>query len=550
MYQRHENIWRYQLLSFFITIIMMLLFSNQVEAKIPTIVINQGHSLGYDSGAVGNGVQEAQINSDVAAKLANQLQNAGYTVYLTHPANGWLGKTLMSGLAANKLSNIGPAINTVFPDLALSIHSNAGASTASGYEFYWSSYKKYLDSTDVYEVRGLWSDGDVAYRDASPCAEAVASKRLAELLKNRFDGLDIGYRQTVERDDHVPANTNCASTLIETGFVTNVHDASLLNSDWFQNDIAARTMGAINDFFGGQPIVDNTPPTAESVTTDETETSNAQFYIYANGVKDIGSGVKNVKFPCWVAGREPIWYEGEYLGNNQWRVLIDTKDFNNQLTTYYIDSYATDMSGNSAYLGGVKVKTTEMDSSIVNGISLKKVSNSEYKIFIKGYSKYSLFDIFVWSENNGQDDLARYAGLRQTDGSYAYLVNTKEHHYDTGKYLIHIYAGAEEGSVSNFLGAASFYVPIMSIESVAVSKPENGSFDVYINGLTAPYGINNITAAVWSEKNGQDDLCWYKATKSIEGKYTTAVKLKNHHNDEGTYYIDIYGTNNYGVQRY
>lgn len=538
----------------FIVLVLSILISPKVEAKIPTVVINPGHSLGYDSGAVGNDVQEAKINSDVAAKVGNQLQNAGYNVYLTHPANGWLGKTLMSGLAANTLANLGPTTNSVFPDLALSIHSNAGAASASGYEFYWSSYKKYLDSTDVYEVRGLWSDGGSAYRDSTPCAEAQASLRLANLLKNQFSGLALSYRQTVERDDHMPANTNCACTLIETGFVTNANDARLLSSDSYQNDLSSRIVGAINDFFGGSPIKDETPPKAESVTTDEQETTNAVFTVYANGVTDEGTGVKEVLFPVWTDenGQDDIvWYPGEKVSDNQWKVSVDMSKHGNRLGKYIVHCYGYDYSGNSALLGTTTVNLISMGDSIPNGISVSKIAYDKYKVYAKGYySNYKNFLFSTWSVNGGQDDIKWYEGTRQTDGSFAYTVNIEDHNYDTGNYSAHVYAVNKTTGKQEGLGGITFNVPDMAIESVTVGAVADAKFDVTVKIGVAPAGINVIQIPVWSNKNGQDDIVWYRATKIATDTYRATVDLTKHHCDEGAYIIHIYGTNNFGKMNY
>ncbi|MFQ8592710.1 MAG: GBS Bsp-like repeat-containing protein [Thomasclavelia spiroformis] len=53
--------------------------------------------------------------------------------------------------------------------------------------------------------------------------------------------------------------------------------------------------------------------------------------------------------------------------------------------------------------------------------------------------------------------------------------------------------------------------------------------------------VSNVTIAIWSDKNGQDDLSWYDCT-IIDGTVTLDVKTINHKSDSGEYNIHIYAT--------
>ena len=181
-----------------------------VNAKAPVVVIQPGHSIGYDSGAVNSstGIQEAVINAQISGRVATKLKSLGYEVYLTTKVDGCSVPALLSNADANSLSKVANAINSKNPDLSISIHSNSGGSTATGYEFYWSSYRTF-DQEGIYEVPGLWPGGDMTYRDTSPCLAAQQSKQLATILENNFKGIGIPHRNTVERDDYVQARTTC-----------------------------------------------------------------------------------------------------------------------------------------------------------------------------------------------------------------------------------------------------------------------------------------------------------------------------------------------------
>ena len=50
----------------------------------------------------------------------------------------------------------------------------------------------------------------------------------------------------------------------------------------------------------------------------------------------------------------------------------------------------------------------------------------------------------------------------------------------------------------------------------------------------------------WSEKNGQDDIIWYKAAKQANGDYKVTVRSSNHKGDSGLYNSHVYLVDNDG----
>lgn len=216
------------------------------------VVIQPGHSIGEDPGAVNKvtGVTEAQVNEKLACALAEKLDEAGYTVYLTHCSDNRYAKyRLGTQEEGSRLASVARLCNSVNPDLAISIHHNSGSTTASGYEIYWSSYRDF-DTQGVYEVNGLWADGSSAFRDSSPCTAAKNSKTFAGVVKNAFGGAKLTYRKTVERDDYLPSHAKCACILYEGGFISNNSESRYLNSPAYIEDASDRFLNAVNDYFG------------------------------------------------------------------------------------------------------------------------------------------------------------------------------------------------------------------------------------------------------------------------------------------------------------
>ena len=73
-----------------------------------------------------------------------------------------------------------------------------------------------------------------------------------------------------------------------------------------------------------------------------------------------------------------------------------------------------------------------------------------------------------------------------------------------------------------------------------------GSYDLVISNLIAPRGFKEVLVPTWSEKNGQDDIIWYKAAKQANGDYKVTVRSSNHKGDSGLYNSHIYLVDNDG----
>ena len=73
-----------------------------------------------------------------------------------------------------------------------------------------------------------------------------------------------------------------------------------------------------------------------------------------------------------------------------------------------------------------------------------------------------------------------------------------------------------------------------------------GSYDLVISNLIAPRGFKEVLVPTWSEKNGQDDIIWYKAAKQSNGDYKVTVRSSNHKGDSGLYNSHVYLVDNDG----
>ena len=88
--------------------------------------------------------------------------------------------------------------------------------------------------------------------------------------------------------------------------------------------------------------------------------------------------------------------------------------------------------------------------------------------------------------------------------------------------------------------------PLKGNISIQNKNNVNGSFDVVISNVSAPYEVSAVSVPVWSEANGQDDIIWYTATQQANGTYKVTVESSKHKDSVGKYHIHLYYVRNDG----
>ena len=136
----------------------------------------------------------------------------------------------------------------------------------------------------------------------------------------------------------------------------------------------------------------------------------------------------------------------------------------------------------------------------------------------------------VWSEEKGSDDLQWYdAGEESTEFNLS-------KHRGYGRYFVDTYENVNGKMI--FLSGTTFHLenPKPIIET---SFPQTGIMEITVKNV--PDTMHRIVLPTWSEKNGQDDLQWYEASKNPDGSYSARVELRKHNYDTGAYNIHLYG---------
>ncbi|WP_412103269.1 GBS Bsp-like repeat-containing protein [Streptococcus salivarius] len=281
--------------------------------------------------------------------------------------------------------------------------------------------------------------------------------------------------------------------------------------------------------------------------------NNGTFTIIAKNLKGL-EGYKEVKIPFWshANGMSDIkWYTPTRQADGSYTVTVKASDHENangryEAQVFYIDARGQKRFVQKAFVGRYDPSKPTGVISITNN----KDSGTFDVVISDVYSPKGVrtVQVPIWSEVDGQDDIRWYEATRQTDGNYKVTVQVANHKYSTGIYNVHLYYIQNDGSQIGVGGTQTNVTLSEPKADLAITGLNNatGSYDVVISNLVAPRGFKEVLVPTWSEKNGQDDIIWYKAAKQANGDYKVTVRSSNHKGDSGLYNSHVYLVDNDG----
>ena len=118
----------------------------------------------------------------------------------------------------------------------------------------------------------------------------------------------------------------------------------------------------------------------------------------------------------------------------------------------------------------------------------------------------------TWTNKN-QSDIRWYSAQRQGDGSYVMAFSIANHGYQWARYNHHVYVTDGNG-FTYYVGAigSDLRLPWESPQVTFLEDQGTGWGTISLAAEELPKGLDSLSAAVWSETNGQDDLGWWKLT--------------------------------------
>lgn len=298
------------------------------------------------------------------------------------------------------------------------------------------------------------------------------------------------------------------------------------------------------------------------------KTCTAEFKASSNGVKventssgysvslgdiTLPGGVQKVKYAVWseVNGQDDLrWYDGKYDASSHSSSLTYSKnDFSSQ-GNFFVDVYGVNAIGKNVYLGGTtytytaspaEAKSVEVEIDNVSGWFLVTVDG------VSSGSGISEVNVAVWSDKNGQDDLAWYAASKKDDGRYIVNTNIVKHNFETGLYYFDAYVKDTAGK-SYYVGTGTAEFKA-SAGNISVEKTDS-QYKITADSVVVPGGVKNVRYAVWSEENGQDDLKWFTGKYDSKTRASSLTYNVSEFVSQGKYFVDLYGTNALGKSVY
>lgn len=259
------------------------------------------------------------------------------------------------------------------------------------------------------------------------------------------------------------------------------------------------------------------------------------------------TGLKEVLVPSWslAGGQDDLtWHKATRQADGSYRVTIKATDHKNSTGKYRADAYIVDDSNKRFYITEKVVEVTQTRPSA----SLVIENNADLGTFdavIRNIvAPNGVMEVLVpsWSLVNRQDDLVWHKASRQSDGCYRVTIKTSEHKNSLGNYRADVYIvdnANQRHYVTETIVDVKHNKPVGTI-SVVNNNKDTGTFDVIISDVYSSKGVRTVQVPIWSEKDGQDDIRWYEATRQANGTYTVNVQATSHKNSIGLYNIHLY----------
>ena len=295
---------------------------------------------------------------------------------------------------------------------------------------------------------------------------------------------------------------------------------------------------------------------ANAVAADLTITKSEKdgtFTITAKNLQGF-DGYKEVKIPFWSHAngmKDIIWYTPSRQADGSYTVTAKASDHENADGKYEAQVFYVDAKGQNKFVKKAFIDYTASKPS-ADLIITKSEKDGTFTITAKnlqGFDGYKEVKIPFWSHANGMKDIIWYTPTRQADGSYTVTAKASDHENADGQYEAQVFYVDAKGQ-NKFVKKAFIDYKNQSRPTgtllIQNNNKDAGTFDVIIKDVYSPKGVRTVQVPTWSDKDGQDDIRWYEATRQANGDYKVSVKASDHKNSTGKYHIHLYYIQNDG----
>lgn len=296
----------------------------------------------------------------------------------------------------------------------------------------------------------------------------------------------------------------------------------------------------------GSSSFEASAPTAKAIYVDNVNKNTGKFDVIVSGI-DTASGVASVRIPVWTKNdlSDLHWYMAEKQKDGTYVAHADIKNHKYNYGVYAMQAYIKANNGIET-IAASNCYNFEKPTPEVS--SFKCDNEFNYILIAENIPRGDLVKSVkfgVW--NQGLSDLKWYEAGKDELGRWLAVVGVPAY-AKSGTYYGDAYMTLKDGSLVK-LGGTSFKVSEPAVDKIYVDNADciGGTFDIMIEGVNCPSGVESMKVPVWSEQN-LGDIYWYDAQKNNDGNYVVHVDIKNHKGNYATYAMQTYIKAKNGVQ--
>ena len=280
------------------------------------------------------------------------------------------------------------------------------------------------------------------------------------------------------------------------------------------------------------------------------------FDVRISNVTD-SNGILAVKVPIWTDKNDQddiVWYDGVKQGDGTYKVAVNLSNHKNERGLYNIHLYYVENDGAMKGVAGLQYTLPEPEKPQVNrtgSLSFSDKDNGDFDVIVSNVTDsqgLKSVKVPVWTDKNDQDDIVWYDADKQADGTYKVAVKLADHKNEAGSYNVHLYYLENDGQLVGIAGS-QHQVEAKKTDnqvggSITIQNQTSDGFDVLITNVKDSKGILAVKVPVWTDKDDQDDIIWYDASKQANGDYKATVKTSEHKGQAGLYNVHLYYVEN------
>ena len=286
------------------------------------------------------------------------------------------------------------------------------------------------------------------------------------------------------------------------------------------------------------------------------ENNNTETGTFDAVVRNVVSpnGLKEVLIPTWSDKNwqdDLVWHKAVRQSDGSYRATIKASDHKNDDGKYNVHVYYVDQTDKRHYITETNTEVHHVKPSGTLTIENNNTETGTFDAVVRNVvAPNGLKEVLIptWSDKNWQDDLVWHKAVLQSDGSYRATIKASDHKNDDGKYNVHVYY-VDQNNKRSYITESTTEVRQARRSGTLLIQNNNkdtGTFDVIIKDVYSPKGVRTVQVPTWSDKDGQDDIRWYEATRQANGDYKVSVKASDHKNSTGKYHVHLYYIQNDG----